>query len=58
MVTSTETPIPVDPVRLSSLVNQHGQFPANVKRILVPTDLTNESAAAIMSGITQRMFGP
>ena len=58
MVTSTETQIPVDPVHLSTLVDQHGQFPATVKRILVPTDLTNESAEAIVSGITlAKIFG-
>jgi universal stress protein A len=50
MVKIAETEPPIDAVRKLSDVRGHDRFPVRVKRILVPTDLSNQSDKAIEFG--------
>ena len=58
MVKIAETQIPIDTVPQSSEDCGHDRLPVKVKRILVPTDLTNKSDKAIEFGVVlAKLFG-
>ncbi len=53
-----EDQTPIDVRRQAAELEGHRRFPVNVKRILVPTDLTNESDRAIEFGLVlAKLFG-
>ena len=58
MTKMPEYEIPIDAGRRPAEADGHHRVPVKVKRILVPTDLTNESHRAIEFGLVLARASP